>query len=146
MEKARERLTAQIERSEQKLAEYHRDYLERLTLEDLERVADRLRLAELAYKGDTDLYRVMEKCGGYRNDPTWTASLWIDNDESSYNYELELVEEAKEQDNPEAALARALEAWITEEAPETVGLYADLLTWAMARIDWREIAVSMLSE
>lgn len=31
MQKARERLTAQIERSEQKLKEYHRDYLDRLT-------------------------------------------------------------------------------------------------------------------
>lgn len=80
----------------------------------------------------------MKPYNGYRNYPTWNAALWINNDEGLYLRRLEIVQEA---DNQSSA-AEALEEWFNEvfPSPVTTGPLADILGFALAHIEWRELA------
>ena len=97
---------------------------------------------------------------GWSNYETWNWKLWLDNDQGTYSYWQERIEEIKaaeytpdyEWETPESlqvrTLAEELEAECDtsmEELP-TVGPFADILDAGIGRINWREIAENMLSD
>ena len=91
---------------------------------------------------------------GWTNYETWNVKLWIDNDEGSYRYWREIAQEMWDEAVPgqydwqtrEDQFLYAFSARMKDEheenTPETVGVYADLLTAALGEVDWREIAQS----
>lgn len=88
---------------------------------------------------------------GWTNYETWVVSLWLDNDEGSYNYVRELTdeatEEAKEEQYPEAKhiLGDKLRAWLSESMPNLGGtLWTYLLNAAFSEVGWTEIAENLL--
>lgn len=89
-----------------------------------------------------------EGYSGWRNYETWVVKLWIDNDESSYNYWQERAKETlKDAATPTVELADELK--YTHEAAdptEEAGVYTDLLYSALGEVNWYEIAESILEE
>jgi hypothetical protein len=92
-----------------------------------------------------------ESYNGWSNYETWLVGLWIDNNEGDYNYWIETAEgiyKDAEADNvftkEERAtldLSEQLKDAIEENSPAGVtGLYADLMTGALGKVDWREVA------
>lgn len=80
---------------------------------------------------------------GYTNRETWVVCLWLNNDESTQRYFREMC----------AGLSRFEAAdWIRDNLSETFdsvdlgGLMADLLGTAVARVDWPEVADSLLND
>jgi hypothetical protein len=73
---------------------------------------------------------------GWHNYETWNVNLWLTNDEGSYNYLVEMVNDASD----EADLADRLESLICDDAPELTGIYGDLLTQSLRAIDFQELA------
>ena len=87
------------------------------------------------YPGEIEA--IMEKYNGYSNYPTWNAALWIDNDQGFYSERLGIVQKA---DN-KAEAANTLKEWFEELFPiPTTGPIADMAGWALAHIDWHELA------
>lgn len=100
---------------------------------------------------------------GWKNQETWSASLWLENDEGTYNLVREFAAEAVEQapDHPNVdslhiwtaeecarfELADRLESLVSEMAPDLeASLFSDLMTQALGRVDWDEIARTILAE
>jgi hypothetical protein len=85
---------------------------------------------------------------GWTNYETWCVKLWIDNEESSYNYWQERAEELLEDAvTPTVDLADELEEAFVEGDPlEEAGVYTDLLYSALGKVNWYEIAKSILEE
>jgi hypothetical protein len=107
---------------------------------------------------------------GWKNYETWAVSLWIDNEEGSYNHARFMARDAyreamSESDEmkkwahgkgklEEAIRARAdriladqLKEWVEEQAPNLgATMFADLLNAALSEVDWYEIAHSMQGE
>jgi hypothetical protein len=79
---------------------------------------------------------------GWRNYETWVTKLWIDNDQGAQEYAYEIAR--RETDRTDTA--NALKAWIEEETPTVTGLFADLLSTALGKVDWYEIADAYLEE
>mgnify|MGYP001605840880 CR=1 FL=1 len=106
-----------------------------------------------------------KKYQGYSNYPTWAYCLWADNEEGSYNYHISLARSAmdltlesldienlsdlEEKDKHSAindmkrGLADALYSEF-EESKDHIqsleGVLSDIMTWAIERIDWYEVA------
>ena len=85
--------------------------------------------------------RPASSASGYNGWPTyetWLAHLWLTNDPATDTACRQLV--AAAQTVGEAA--EALKDLMEEESPlaDQAGPYADLLTAALARVDWRAIA------
>ena len=88
---------------------------------------------------------------GWRNKPTWAVDLWLNNDQDTYNDLRGMLHEKNDMD-PDEALRLYVES-IAEDAIATdyelerrglvdnlvPGLARDLLTWALAYVDWHEI-------
>lgn len=83
----------------------------------------------------------MSTYNGWTNYETWVTKLWMDNDEGSYRY---WAEQARHADI--ASLARMIEEEHDEAAPATTGIFADLLTHALGRVNWEEIAESLIED
>ena len=98
---------------------------------------------------------------GWTNYETWNWKLWIDNDYGSYEYWREqaqaLNSSAKAQYDFETdrdAAIRALAEQLEEDSEQAAeqfmasqsGPFADLLNAAVGRIEWREIATSMIDD
>lgn len=89
------------------------------------------------------LTETIPECNGWRNKPTWLVGLWLNNDEGSYH---ELRRLQRSCDTPQE-FASALQSW-AESDPEEGGMVpdlgasfaADLMGWALAHVDWQEIA------
>ena len=91
---------------------------------------------------------------GWQNYETWVTALWIGSDPGSDNYACQLVRDAyaraaraKEADPqaiiaPLSTAADALREWIDDMHPlaTQANLFCDLLTHALARVSWHEIA------
>jgi hypothetical protein len=85
----------------------------------------------------------MEKTyNGWANYETWVVKLWMDNDQGLYNY---INEEVKNYKDDISGLAGWLESTMMETMPENVaGWVSDLLNSSFERIDWVEVAQSLL--
>lgn len=86
---------------------------------------------------------------GWRNYETWVVSLWIDNEQGSQSYWQERayhVMRRNERNHAITLLADELRSEHEEAMPEVKGVFSDMLTAAMERVDWREIASNMLDE
>lgn len=97
---------------------------------------------------------------GWSNRETWLVNLWLSNepgsDELVREWADECIAETDEDESPdnrraEAAhdLADRIEAMHDEAMADMtgcVGVFADLLTGALARVDWREIADNIMSD
>ncbi|MDH4038812.1 MAG: hypothetical protein OEV86_15165 [Candidatus Krumholzibacteria bacterium] len=92
---------------------------------------------------------------GWANYPTWCVNLWLSNDEGLYEATRELVTEpvyllgsesryvwADEPERHRIAVADRLRDWVTDDLAPDLGASfpADLLGWALAHVDWQEIA------
>lgn len=90
----------------------------------------------------------MESYNGWKNYPTWCLALWLDNDYNTYHYwqerSMEFLEDSDgDLEKAEIALSYELESCIESEVQdsiETSGYISDILTWALGKIDWLEIA------
>lgn len=73
---------------------------------------------------------------GYSNYETWLVSMWLNNDRLTYN----ALEEIKAKDVSVHSKAEELEELVRELYEfEPVGLVADFVNAAFARVDWAEI-------
>ena len=113
---------------------------------------------------------------GWRNYETWAVSLWIDNDEGSYNFwrdRAKQIEDTLGKTQSKYALAEELKEnfkdgacdildasnattqsfqdcrWPVTFRNEThcsASLWADLLHAALSEVDWNEIAENLMTE
>jgi hypothetical protein len=73
---------------------------------------------------------------GWTNYETWLVALWLNNDQASYN----ALEALKAGDASEHRKAESLEELVRELYEfEPVGIVADLVNSAFARVNWVEI-------
>ena len=91
-----------------------------------------------------------EKFNGWTNIETWTVRLWIDNERETHFHwrdETRTVLRREPRDMACGVLARKLEEAFDEVIPQLKhGLFGDLLSTAVGRVNWHEIAESMLEE
>jgi hypothetical protein len=98
---------------------------------------------------------------GYKNRETWTVSLWADNDYDIYNFWCNRAEQLKndahrfdqvrrgiwtEQNAVLYKLADEIEASVVKGVPNECNVYVDLLGYALAGVDWQEVAESFTAE
>ena len=96
---------------------------------------------------------------GWTNYETWLVKLWIDNDQGSQEHWLEAARGCAEDAAADAPWTKAERARFTladelKDAYEdaafdqvgTQGVFTDLLTGALGRVEWAEIAASLLEE
>ena len=111
---------------------------------------------------DTSKQDVLPTYQGWRNYPTWSVALWFANDEPLYRSALgatreaiadattaddDLGTESIDTDAATDAVATWLEAQVDELSEgRASGMLGDLLTWALAYVDWREIASSWVDD
>ena len=102
----------------------------------------------------------MEKYNGWTNYETWVWKLWIDNDQGSQEYWIETATEyldsceaeydwQSDYDAALYALATHLQDQAEEAAEEATGIagpLSDILSAGLGRIEWREIAASLLDD
>jgi hypothetical protein len=84
-----------------------------------------------------------DEYNGWTNYETWAVKLWIDNDQGSQDYWLS---EAKVL--PPYELGQALEEMHSDQGLEGLGntVFADLMGHALNRVDWYEIARTLVEE
>ncbi len=89
-----------------------------------------------------------QKYNGYTNRETWLVMLWINNEPGPYFYWEEQTSETLRTYSGAEAYSRltdALEEWCQEQGPQLgATLFADLLSTALARVQWGEIAESLI--
>lgn len=83
---------------------------------------------------------------GWKNTETHAFYNYLMNDERLYNYTVELTQDAKTEPNPERYLQDGLKRILKEETSDTAGIVKDLIICAADRIDFSEIAESLLKE
>ena len=89
---------------------------------------------------------------GWSNYPTWAVSLWINNEEGSYNYWNDKAQELANEHGKDEAKYKLAEELKEEFAnpdiflDKSASMYDDILQWAMEQVDWFEIAESMLED
>lgn len=109
---------------------------------------------------------------GWTNYETWAVKLWMDNEESSYRYYLELANEAFDEAEAPSVNAQltgvepftreeraainlsarlkdeyenAAADWL-EESSKSASIWADLLNGALSQVNWQEIAEHMIED
>lgn len=89
---------------------------------------------------------------GWTNYETWAVKLWIDNDQGSQEYWLEMAQSIRaDRSNIESitVLADVLkdqhEEYAMEKLPDA-GVFSDLLAAALGSVNWREIAGNLIGE
>jgi len=95
-----------------------------------------------------------DKYNGYSNKPTWSVMLWAYNDsEGAAEYHDEMACDALSDNDgdKEAAtwqLAARLESEYDKSNPLTdkPGVYSEILSWALAMVNWTEIAEHMIND
>lgn len=72
---------------------------------------------------------------GWSNYETWVTNLWLGNDAGEYA----LLREIATQRLPARHVADQLRDTILDRIPEPFGLFRDLLSHALHRVNWEEI-------
>jgi len=72
-----------------------------------------------------------KKYNGWENWETWNVNLWLNNDEGSYK-------RSKECKTPKA-LQEMVEGWAEEMGLFDKGMFTDLLTTELNKVNWQEI-------
>lgn len=75
---------------------------------------------------------------GWTNYETWNLNLWLSNDENAYRYWASIAEGVELEE-----LTESLKTWAQSHVPETVGFHSDMLSHAISRINFEEIAKSL---
>lgn len=109
----------------------------------------------------------MQKTGynGWTNYETWNVSLWIDNEQGSYEMFQEVTRNAinavcaQDKDGEDLPLtddqrhdailvvAASIESWVDENTPEiSSGFIADILGAALSEINYYEIAENWVKD
>lgn len=89
----------------------------------------------------------MDRYNGWKNYETWLCQLWIDNERTRYEFYRETAKKLTgERINRVYELSLFIEDGFEKEQPLVTGFYADLLTSAIAKIDFYEIAESIIDE
>lgn len=99
---------------------------------------------------------------GWTNYETWTVSLWLDNEQSSYHFWREKAARSREEAPNSSQVHRGI--WTTEEAAmfrlaeqlkaaikgasplQELSMYGDLLSAALSEVHWTEIAEHWLND
>ena len=94
-----------------------------------------------------------ETYNGWKNYPTWAVNLWLSNDEGLYDEAIRRAQQPMIAPGDRSALAEEFKEWITSLGVSVVNRYAgdaatgdptgfgaDLYGWALAQVDWHEIA------
>lgn len=91
-----------------------------------------------------------EKYNGWTNRETWLIKLWIDNEQETHFYWRRVAIDFRNREQPDEAkrsVARRLQQTFETQSPVIKhGMYADLLSTAIARVEWFEIAEAMLDD
>jgi hypothetical protein len=93
-----------------------------------------------------------ERYNGWKNYVTWVVNLWLEDEESSYNYWSEqaaTVKKEYKEDVQEYTLADMLKDDFELEAEHVLNeasVYSDILRGAISEVDFREIAKGLLDE
>lgn len=80
---------------------------------------------------------------GWSNYETWAVALWIDNEQGSQEWAVDLACEvvASETEHPRSDLADRLHEELDAEMPNLgASMFSDLLNAAWGEVDWRELA------
>jgi len=99
---------------------------------------------------------VDKEYNGWTNYETWAVNLWIDNDQGTQEFWREQAERARTNavgtqyrtrdriasDNLAATLRESHES----DAPESEGVFGDLISAALGSVNWREIADALLED
>lgn len=96
---------------------------------------------------------------GWTNKPTWCVNLWLSNDEGLYIQVRDLVKccKRKHRDDDQEAIAYSLGKQIQDLVEDGIvngrsssnsweGLESDLMSWALAYVNWEEIAQAWLED
>ena len=94
--------------------------------------------------------KMSEKYNGWANYPTWCVMLWLDNDPGLYDESRRIALEDYELGiYRDDAIKQFVEDLIFEIGQSSIvgaSMEADLLGWALAMVDWREISDALLEE
>jgi len=90
---------------------------------------------------------------GWKNYPTWCVNLWLANDQGLHDATCEQVASVLADLHPSSPywtaeesyrynVADALKKWLEDDVLPDLGasFSSDLLGWALAQVDWDEIA------
>jgi len=92
-------------------------------------------------------YQTLPEYEGWTNKPTWAVKLWIDNDEASYSYWNSKAQSMlRYKDSAVYKLELCLEKFHEGGYFSKNGMYTDLLGWALAYVNWREIAEALIED
>lgn len=80
---------------------------------------------------------------GWKNYETWIVNLWLNDDRGTYEYCMELAEQAE---RDVYTLGKLLEEFVDENNPLTTGMYADLLGGALSEVNYYEIAEHFIED
>ncbi len=102
-----------------------------------------------------------EDYNGWTNKPTWLVKFWIDNDQGEQEFWLDTARDVQRQPfapfykgqsrerHEEHQLATILKDSFEEQADDQIGnagLLSDLMSWALAMVNWDEIAKSLIED
>lgn len=80
-----------------------------------------------------------ETYNGWTNYESWLVGLWLDNDQGTHEAARELAAGCASDFAAGDAIKAFVEEWAEISETPTTGLFADLITAALARVDWREL-------
>lgn len=85
-----------------------------------------------------------EKHEGWTNKETWLVSLWLNNEERTYNFACSVALAGRANGKADLQIGEMIENVIVESliSDNVNGFTRDLLNAALARVDWKEIGVS----
>ena len=91
---------------------------------------------------------------GWWNYPTWNVAQWLKKEEGHYrhwNTRAQEIHDDTEGDIKEERQCKAIMLLADElktahevDAPETSGIYADLLGWVLRYVEWRDVAKQLI--
>ena len=81
---------------------------------------------------------------GYSNYQTWCVSLWLDNEQYTY----ESIRDAAKITTTKYGLAAFIREYVNAEHPlaDQASMFTDLLDHALANVNYEEIAENIMSE